>query len=105
MEWKLPDQRLSEYQGMLKNAQDLEANIGSAYCRIQKLVDMRKGIDETLRSWWETVLKELSLDNKNDYMISQEGSIQIIPRKDQVPSPAATELNKSLTGTNASELK
>lgn len=95
MEWKLADIRKTQYDNLLKSAQDLEANIGSSQYRIAKLLDMRKDIDNTLRAWWEEVIKDMALDPKKDYVITQDGVIKDVTKE----APA------SKVGTNAAELK
>jgi restriction endonuclease len=107
MEWQLTDARKGQYGNLLKAAQDLEMTIGSNQYRIQKLINMRSELDVSLKKWWEDVLKELALDPKLDYMITQEGTIKEVikpaPSSDQIP-PKVTEVQSKI-GTNAAELK
>lgn len=100
MEWNLTDERKAQYSNMLKTAQDLEMTIGSSQYRIQKLLNMRADLDGGLKKWWDEVLKELALDPKLDYMITQEGSIREVPKQG-----APVTAPESTVGTNATELK
>ncbi len=103
MEWKLADARKAQYDSMIKTAQDLEATIGSAQVRMHKLISMRDEIDVTLKNWWEEILKELSLPQDRDYMVSRDGQIKDIT-KPKSTDVQPTELNKSMVGSNASNL-
>jgi len=98
MEWKLSDQRKSQYDNMLNGAQELELNIGSSQVRMYKLLKMREEIDTVLKKWWEEVIKEMDLDPKGDYMISREGLIQDVTKKKETTPISAV-------GSNATELK
>jgi hypothetical protein len=81
MEWKLTETKKEQYYAMLKNAQDIEANIGSAQCRIYKLAKLREQIDVDLKSFWEELVKEFNLDTQKDFMIDLDGIIKEVPSK------------------------
>jgi len=100
MEWKLTEEKKTQYDNMLRSAQDIELNIGSGEYRIHKLLAMREEIDKTLKSWWEETIKELNLDPNNDYMISREGMIKDVSKK-----PEAVKAPPSAVGTNATTLQ
>jgi hypothetical protein len=104
MEWKLVAEQKTQYDNLLKSAQDLESNIGASQYRMHKLMLMREDIDKALKSWWDQVLKDLSLDPKKDYMITREGDIKDVTREAPVPQPTVVDA-PSLEGTNAAELK
>lgn len=101
MEWKLSDERKMQYESLLKAAQDLESTIGSSMYRLQKLLDMRKELDSSLKNLWEKLAEELNLDKSIDYIIDRDGTVRDVPRK----VPGQTELHKSMVGSNATELK
>jgi len=108
MEWKLSQDRKSEYDRFAKSAQDLEFAIGSADYRKSKLIDLRKDIDKGIKEWWDKIAKELNLDAKGDYMLSNEGVIKEVPKQQQpttVVNDVAEVKPESKVGTNASELK
>lgn len=98
MEWKLTDTRKAEYDQMVRSAQELEMTIGSTQLRVYKLLKMREDIDTGVKKWWEEVIKELSLENNRDYMIS-EGVI-----KDVTKDAPSQIIKESKVGTNASTL-
>ena len=100
MEWKLSDTRKSQYDSMIKSAQDLEATIGSSQVRVHKLLNMRDELDNSIKKWWEEVLKELNLSQDRDYMVSREGIIKDITKEN---GPASTD-PKSKVGSNAANL-
>jgi hypothetical protein len=102
MEWKLEDETLKEYQSLLRNAQDLELNIGSSTVRINKLIGMRNDIDAALKKWWDFTLKSMKLDPKRDYSISNEGLIVDVTR--EVTQPLSNPSEPSKVGSNAETL-
>ena len=97
MEWKLEPDALKEYSTLLRNAQELEMNIGSSVVRVNKLVKMRDDVDGALKTWWDFTLKTMKLDPKRDYSISADGTIVDVSK--EVPAQPQSRL-----GTNASEL-
>ena len=108
MEWKLSEERKKQYDGILLHAQDLETTIGSSYYRIQKLVDMRKEIDTSIKGWWEEIKKEVELPDNKDYMITREGVIQEVEKPAQPTPPVKsppTEDTETIVGANVTELK
>jgi len=106
MEWKLGDEQKKQYDSMVSNAQDLEANIGSSQVRVYKLIKMRDELDGVLKTWWDKVIKDMGLDPKADYMISREGIIKDVTRPSVVKpvAPEAPTAPESAVGTNASEI-
>jgi hypothetical protein len=84
MEVQLTDTRKQQYDGMLKNIQDIEANIGSFQYRMHKMLNMREDVDKGIKLWWDEVLTEMKLDPKADYMITKDGNIQDVPRNKPV---------------------
>jgi hypothetical protein len=100
MEWKLNDTRKKEYDSMLSSARDLESNIGSSQYRIQRLLDMRSEIDNTIKLWWDNLIKEMSLPDNRDYIITHDGVIKDVT-KEPAKEPAKTETK---VGTNAADL-
>ena len=105
MEWKLSEERKKQYDGILIHAQDMETTMGSAYYRLQKLVDMRKEIDKSIKSWWEEIKNEVKLPDNKDYMITREGVIQEVKKPTQPAKPEAEKAPETLVGTNAAKLK
>lgn len=102
MEWKLQDTRKAEYDAMLKSAQDLELSLGSTQYRLYKLNKVREDLDINVKKWWDEIIKEMQLDPKNDYMITQDGIVKSIDKQERTPAvakpaaPAAPE-NKPKT--------
>jgi hypothetical protein len=80
-EWKLEEARQKQYTNLMGNAQQLEMTIGSSQYRLSKLVDMRKELDTTLKTWWDEVIKEMKLDDKRDYMITNDGLIKDVSKE------------------------
>jgi hypothetical protein len=115
MEWKLPDDKKSQYDGMLNGAQDLDRTIGSTQYRVHKLLDMRKELEDAIKKWWDSVIEDLKLDKDKDYMISREGTVKLVPKPGQPapqpeapveqPVPGSVPGSDSNVGTNAAELK
>jgi hypothetical protein len=52
---------------------------------------MRAELDETLKKWWDEVIKEMSLDNTKDYMITMDGVIKDVSKNETsaIPTPPA----------------
>ena len=82
MSWELSKTRKDEYDAMLNSARDLELNIGSNQFRLHKLLCMRDGMDGTIKEWWESLIKEMCLPEKRDYVILNNGIIN-----DVTPEP------------------
>jgi hypothetical protein len=99
MEVKLPDILKAQYDTFLQSAQQIETTIGSNQFRIQKLLDMRKEIELSLKKWWDEVLVELKLEKNRDYMITQDGAV-----KDVTPPKEPTKPTDSIART-VEELK
>ena len=99
MEWKLSEARKSQYDNVLRAAQDLETTIGSTQYRVHKLLEMRKDLDKAIKEWWDEVIVEMNLDKDNDYTVSRDGIIQSVPKRQQPKQP------ESKVGTNAEQLK
>jgi hypothetical protein len=99
MEWKLSEARKSQYDNVLRGAQDLETTIGSTQYRVHKLLEMRKDLDKAIKEWWDEVIVEMNLEKDNDYTVSIDGVIKAVPKR-QVPKQP-----ESKVGTNANELK
>jgi hypothetical protein len=91
MEWQLTVTRKAEYERAMRTAQDIEANIGSSQYRISKLIDVRKDMDIQIKKWWDEVIKEMSLDNTKDYMITMDGVIKDVSKNETsaIPTPPA----------------
>lgn len=105
MEWTLPEEVKNKYATLVKSAQDVEANIGSAEYRVHKLILLRKDVDEGLKVWWECVLKELSLDPKKDYMVTAQGAIQDVVRPGTYEPKPEDPIATFIEPANVSELK
>lgn len=81
MEWQLKDARKTQYDSLLKSAQETDSNIGMATYRIHKLNLMRDDVDKAMRTWWEEVQKELNLDMSQDYIITNDGRIEVAEKQ------------------------
>ena len=123
MEWKLEGTRFKEYDSLLKGAQDLEITIGSTQYRVHKLLNMRAELEGSIKKWWDQVLEEMKLEKNADYVITKDGTVQLVPRKEkpqatpapqpttppqpevQAPAAEAVVEPESKVGTNAEEIK
>lgn len=86
MEWNLADERKAQYQQAIQAAQEAESNIGSLTYKLYKFNKMREEIDESLKAWWDLVLKEMNLDKNRNYMITKEGLIKdVTPEQPKQP--------------------
>jgi hypothetical protein len=88
MEWKLSELKKTQYFALLKTAQDVEKNIGSAQYRIFKLSKLREQTDLDLQGFWNEVAKDLNLDTKMDYFIDLDGVVKLVPVKEKSPITA-----------------
>jgi hypothetical protein len=101
MKWQLTEEHKTQYDSMLKSAQELESTIGSTQYRIHKLTIMREDVDKALKIWWEQCLSSMELDPKKDYMITRDGMIEDVTKPVAEEQPAAP----SLVGTNAASIQ
>jgi hypothetical protein len=85
-EWNLTDERKAQYSQAIQAAQEAETNIGSLTYKLYKFNKMREEIDETLKGWWDMVLKEMNLEKNRNYMITKDGVI-----KDVTPEAPKTD--------------
>jgi len=106
MTWKLPEKRQSEYESLLKNAQDLDATLGSTQYRLYKMCKMREELDGAIKMFWDQVIKELGLDPKVDYIIKPDGVIELVENNDQaLPVNEEVKEKESQVGINVEDLK
>ena len=98
MEQKLSELRYTQYNQAITAAQETESNLGSLTYKIHQTSKLRAEIDASLREWWKEVIVEMKLDDKANYMISRDGTIQDVtpPKKEEAPVPAA-EAKKPMT--------
>ena len=93
MEVMLPEERKKQYQQALQSAQELETTIGSLNYKLFKFNKMREEIDESLKAWWDVLLKELNLDPKANYLITKDGLVKdVTPKKEEVTTGPAIEV-------------
>ena len=97
MEYNLSDEKKGQYMNLIKSAQDVEANIGSAEYRIHKLILLREDVDKALKGWWEAVIKELSLDTAKDYMVSKDGVVIEVEKPGDKPVAPSVDVAAPVT--------
>ena len=78
MELTLSDDIKAQYSALLKSATEVESSIGSTQYRIHKLMLLREDVDKGLKVWWDSVIKELNLDPKKNYMVDAKGTLQLV---------------------------
>jgi len=103
MEWDLAEDKKSMYASLVKSAQDVESTIGQTFYRIHKLTLMREEVDRGLKQWWESIIKDMGLDTKRDYMVTADGKLQEV-FKPGAQRPAVEEVETILPKT-VSDLK
>ena len=74
---QLKDERKNEYKKLIQTAQSIEAAVGGAYCKLNKMVDVRRQIDNDLKNWWDQVSEENKIDKTKDYFVDQNGDINL----------------------------
>ena len=101
---QVSDQLRDDYKQLIQTAQNVESTIGSAYCKINKMVEVRKQIDIDLKAWWDKISIEYNIDKSKDYFIDQDGMVNLVDKpvapeaptvvKDAPPVEEAPEDNK-----------
>ena len=76
MEYQLNEERYAQYKTSIQAAQEAEANIGSLTYKLYKFNKLREEIDESIKLWWDQVIKEMNLDPKRSFMITKDGLIK-----------------------------
>ena len=106
MEWKLSEERQGQYSQAIQSAQETESTIGALSYKLFKFSKMREEIDESLKVWWDQVLKEMNLDKNRNYMITKDGLIKDVTqdKKEVTVETKVVEEPKNLVGGSVTEL-
>jgi len=81
---QIKDQLKEDYKKLIGAAQSIESAIGSAYCKLNKMVDVRQQVDTDLKTWWDNVSEEYKIDKTKDYYVDNDGAINVVEKKEDI---------------------
>ena len=84
---QVSDQLKDDYKKLIQAAQNIESAVGSAYIKLNKMIDVRKQVDVDLKTWWDKVAEEYGIDKSKDYFVDHDGAINVVEK----PAPKAPE--------------
>lgn len=77
-----------DYKKLIQAAQSIEAAVGGAYCKLNKMVEVRRQVDADLKTWWDKIAEEYKIDKSKDYFVDQNGDVNLAERPAGQPQPA-----------------
>jgi len=78
---QINDQFKEDYKKLIQTAQNIESAIGSAYVKLNKMVEVRRQVDTDLKSWWDAIAREYKIDTKKDYYVDSDIAVNVVERK------------------------
>ena len=85
---QISDQLKDDYKKLVQAAQNIEAAVGGAFCKINKMVEVRRQVDADLKGWWDKISEEYKIDKTKDYFVDAEGSINLAEKPAGPETPA-----------------
>lgn len=77
---QINDQFKEDYKKLIQAAQNIESAIGSAYCKLNKMVEVRRQVDTDLKAWWDSITEEYKIDTSKDYYVDNDGAINVVEK-------------------------